>query len=89
MEPASTPARTATGVEDEWRAGGERLTRTTGRMLAAMDSVVDGKHRAVRTALLVLLAGGHLLVEDVPGVGKTLRRTLVAGEYTPRGEARA
>ncbi|MDI3330379.1 MAG: MoxR family ATPase [Micrococcus sp.] len=48
------------------------MTATTAAMLSAMDSVVDGKHRAVRTAVLVLLAGGHLLVEDVPGVGKTL-----------------
>lgn len=52
--------------------GTDRLTAVTAAMLAAMDSVVDGKHRAVRTAVLVLLAGGHLLVEDVPGVGKTL-----------------
>ncbi|WP_277245594.1 AAA family ATPase [Micrococcus terreus] len=37
-----------------------------------MNSVVDGKQEAVRTALRVLLAGGHLLIEDVPGVGKTL-----------------
>ncbi|WP_413543019.1 AAA family ATPase [Citricoccus nitrophenolicus] len=55
-----------------WAPGGERLTATARTMLAAMDSVVDGKHQAVRTALLVLLAGGHLLMEDVPGVGKTL-----------------
>ncbi len=60
-------------VPDEtWQAGGEQFTATATDMLAAMDSVVDGKHAAVRTALLVLLAGGHLLVEDVPGVGKTL-----------------
>lgn len=38
----------------------------------AINSVVDGKEEAVRTALRVLLAGGHLLIEDVPGVGKTL-----------------
>jgi MoxR-like ATPase len=55
-----------------WEAGGESLTATTDAMLSAMGSVVDGKPRAVRTAVLVLLAGGHLLVEDVPGVGKTL-----------------
>ncbi|GAA1116748.1 MoxR family ATPase [Citricoccus alkalitolerans] len=58
--------------DDSWAPGGARLTTTTRSMLDAMDSVVDGKHQAVRTALLVLLAGGHLLVEDVPGVGKTL-----------------
>ncbi|MFC7403053.1 AAA family ATPase [Citricoccus sp. GCM10030269] len=58
--------------DESWSAGGERLTATTQAMLTAMDSVIDGKHQAVRTSLLVLLAGGHLLVEDVPGVGKTL-----------------
>ncbi|MFO7779332.1 MAG: MoxR family ATPase [Nitriliruptoraceae bacterium] len=34
--------------------------------------VVQGKDRVVRLALTTLLAEGHLLVEDVPGVGKTL-----------------
>lgn len=34
--------------------------------------VVDGKPEAVETALVVLLAEGHLLIEDVPGVGKTV-----------------
>nr|WP_246858658.1 MoxR family ATPase [Citricoccus sp. SGAir0253] len=48
------------------------MTATAGAMLSAMDSVLDGRPGAVRTAVLVLLAGGHLLVEDVPGVGKTL-----------------
>ncbi len=42
------------------------------RILAAMDTVIDGKPAATRTALTVLLAQGHLLVEDVPGVGKTM-----------------
>ncbi|WP_245861509.1 AAA family ATPase [Compostimonas suwonensis] len=37
-----------------------------------IESVIDGKHEAVRTALTVLLAEGHLLIEDVPGVGKTM-----------------
>ncbi|MGH9943709.1 MAG: AAA family ATPase [Pyrinomonadaceae bacterium] len=37
----------------------------------AVESVIKGKREAVRFALVALLAGGHLLVEDVPGVGKT------------------
>ena len=37
----------------------------------AVQKVISGKPDAVRTALVVLLAGGHLLIEDVPGVGKT------------------
>jgi MoxR-like ATPase len=39
---------------------------------ANVESVIDGKHEAVETALTVLLAEGHLLIEDVPGVGKTM-----------------
>ena len=42
------------------------------RVLANIESVVDGKAEAVETALVVLLAEGHLLIEDVPGVGKTV-----------------
>ncbi len=38
---------------------------------AAIESVIKGKPEAVRLAVVALLAGGHLLVEDVPGVGKT------------------
>ncbi len=42
------------------------------RVLDNIESVVDGKAEAVETALVVLLAEGHLLIEDVPGVGKTV-----------------
>src|SRR5881396_4443583 len=37
----------------------------------AIEAVVLGKPQAVRLALVCLLADGHLLIEDVPGVGKT------------------
>ncbi|MBC7997183.1 MAG: MoxR family ATPase [Leptolyngbya sp.] len=37
-----------------------------------MNSVLVGQEKAVRFAVTALLAGGHLLIEDVPGVGKTL-----------------
>ena len=36
-----------------------------------IDQVIEGKTATVRLALAVLLAEGHLLIEDVPGVGKT------------------
>ncbi len=42
------------------------------RVGAAVQSVIVGKPATVQLALTVLLAGGHLLVEDVPGVGKTM-----------------
>ena len=46
---------------------------TLGREIVRnVETVIDGKHDAVFTALTVLLAGGHLLIEDVPGVGKTM-----------------
>ena len=39
--------------------------------LATLDRIILGKPEAVRLALTCLLARGHLLIEDVPGVGKT------------------
>src|SRR5690348_16579435 len=39
--------------------------------LKALDNVILGKSQAVRLSLACLLARGHLLIEDVPGVGKT------------------
>jgi MoxR-like ATPase len=42
------------------------------RIRAAVEQVIEGKPEAVRVALTVLLAEGHLLIEDVPGVGKTM-----------------
>ena len=41
------------------------------RIMEAVATVIDGKDGAIGTALTVLLAEGHLLIEDVPGVGKT------------------
>ena len=38
---------------------------------AAVSRVIRGKPEAVRLSIVTLLAGGHLLIEDVPGVGKT------------------
>jgi MoxR-like ATPase len=42
------------------------------RIGTAVESVIDGKADTIRLALTVLLAEGHLLIEDVPGVGKTM-----------------
>ncbi|HKZ03282.1 MAG TPA: MoxR family ATPase [Pyrinomonadaceae bacterium] len=41
------------------------------RLQQAIEKVIKGKPEAVRLAIITLIAGGHLLVEDVPGVGKT------------------
>jgi len=42
------------------------------RIGAAIESVIEGKPGAIRLTLAVLLAEGHVLIEDVPGVGKTM-----------------
>ena len=47
------------------------LRRRLEAALAQVNSVLLGKQHQVRLAFACLLAGGHLLVEDVPGVGKT------------------
>jgi MoxR-like ATPase len=41
-------------------------------VIAAIETVIDGKREVIETAVTVLLAEGHLLMEDVPGVGKTM-----------------
>jgi MoxR-like ATPase len=41
------------------------------RLQSAVEIVIKGKPEAIRLAIVTLIAGGHLLVEDVPGVGKT------------------
>lgn len=57
----------------------EQFAEQTARITASVTSVIDGKPDAVRSALICLLAEGHLLIEDVPGVGKTmLARALAA-----------
>jgi MoxR-like ATPase len=43
----------------------------TDAIVKNIDQVIEGKNATVRLALAVLLAEGHLLIEDVPGVGKT------------------
>ena len=48
------------------------------RIAVAVGTVVVGKPDVVRLALTVLLAEGHLLIEDVPGVGKTTLAKAVA-----------
>ncbi|WP_017572720.1 AAA family ATPase [Nocardiopsis halotolerans] len=42
------------------------------RVRDAIETVIEGKPEVLRLALTVLLAEGHLLIEDVPGVGKTM-----------------
>src|SRR5215467_7797587 len=69
------PRRGERVVTDTGRDTGrtlDDLVRTAHRVATAVESVIEGKAEAVRLALTVLLAEGHVLIEDVPGVGKTM-----------------
>jgi MoxR-like ATPase len=61
----------STGTERRQLTPAE-FARTADRISAAVESVIRGKPGVVRLVLTVLLAEGHVLLEDVPGVGKTM-----------------
>jgi len=47
------------------------------KLITAMERVIRGKHHVLEHVVTTLVAGGHLLIEDVPGLGKTtLAKTL-------------
>ncbi len=50
----------------------EGLGHAARSIVTAVESVIEGKRDEIETALIVILAEGHLLIEDVPGVGKTM-----------------
>jgi len=68
LVPEEVPQQSS-GVD---RAGLELVTDVTSKIRRAMATVIEGKPDAIDTAITVLLAQGHLLIEDVPGVGKTM-----------------
>jgi MoxR-like ATPase len=67
--PAGRPTRQS-GPEEAARVGREVLDRT--------GTVVVGAEEALRLALAAVLAGGHVLFEDLPGLGKTLAAKTLA-----------
>ncbi|GAB2466458.1 AAA family ATPase [Jatrophihabitans fulvus] len=58
------------------------IAEFAGKVGAGVERVLQGKHDTVRLALVCLLAGGHLLVEDVPGTGKTSLARALAQSVT-------
>lgn len=72
-------------TETQTPAASTTITSGARRVREAMGRVIVGQSEAIELALVTLLAGGHALIEGVPGVGKTLLvKTLarsVAGEF--------
>jgi MoxR-like ATPase len=50
----------------------DQVAAVAEHIVGSVSSVIEGKREVIRLSTTVLLAGGHLLVEDVPGVGKTM-----------------
>ncbi|MGE0599825.1 MAG: AAA family ATPase [Dehalococcoidia bacterium] len=48
------------------------------RIISNVQNVIVGKNREIRLAVTALLCGGHMLIEDVPGVGKTMLARAIA-----------
>jgi MoxR-like ATPase len=73
------------GADTEEHASPSPITSDARRVREALRSVIVGQNEAIDLALVTLLAGGHALIEGVPGVGKTLLSKAlaraVAGEF--------
>jgi MoxR-like ATPase len=63
--------RTITTIEIDTEESTVVAVEKINRLQAAIETVIKGKSEAVRLTIVALIADGHLLVEDVPGVGKT------------------
>jgi MoxR-like ATPase len=61
-----------------------QLLRRLADLEAALGSAIRGKAEVVRLSLVCLLARGHLLIEDVPGVGKTTLAQALARSFSCR-----
>src|SRR5918996_2436209 len=52
-----------------------------GEIQSNIERVIQGKSHEIRLALVTLVAEGHLLIEDVPGVGKTMLAKAIARSF--------
>src|SRR5881394_1351057 len=54
------------------RVDGSELSRRVASVVANVEKVIFGKHHEIELAIVALLCRGHILIEDVPGTGKTV-----------------
>lgn len=50
----------------------QRTTERAHRLIREIETVIVGKRHAVELVVIGLLSNGHILIEDIPGVGKTM-----------------
>ncbi len=67
---ADVPLESSTAIADG-NGLGQQFKDVFDALATQIESVIRGKRRAIHLALVCLFAEGHLLIEDVPGVGKT------------------
>jgi MoxR-like ATPase len=69
---SAPPSTTPPPAAPEGGPPTEEIRTVAERIVTNVERVIVGKHAEVELALISLLCGGHILIEDVPGVGKTM-----------------
>ncbi|HEX2513537.1 MAG TPA: MoxR family ATPase [Chloroflexota bacterium] len=69
---SAPPSTTPSPAAPEGGPPTEEIKTVAERIVTNVERVIVGKHAEVELALISLLCGGHILIEDVPGVGKTM-----------------
>jgi MoxR-like ATPase len=69
---SAPPSTTPPPAAPEGGPPTEEIKTVAERIVTNVERVIVGKHAEVELALISLLCGGHILIEDVPGVGKTM-----------------
>jgi MoxR-like ATPase len=65
-------------LEDRPALSVQDIRSSAERVMSNVELVIVGKHDAVRLTLIAVLCSGHVLIEDVPGVGKTVLTKSIA-----------
>jgi len=71
-QPGKKPKMTLPPVEEPKLLTAAEVSAIARQLIANVEKVIVGKHEQVELATAVWLAEGHLLIEDVPGVAKTM-----------------
>jgi MoxR-like ATPase len=68
----TTPPASPSATAPQGEPPAEEIRTVAERIITNVERVIVGKHAEVELALIALLSGGHILIEDVPGTGKTM-----------------